>query len=123
MARKFIKYPSNYVNASTYNTSKYEIVGFTPESYERLKSFDGNSWDNTFGYIQMKDAPYAIDVVYEDMPQWTVYALNALNHGGTEGVEYNDDLEIGVIDTSLPYDNQVDFLISTLEKVVARYNR
>ena len=120
--RKFTKYPSNYVKAS-FDATKYRIVGFTPEEYDRLKSFDPNSWDNTFGYIKLVDASYAIDIVYETIPQWIVYEVNELNLGGISGVESNEDLEIGALDTSLTYEEQVDFLINKLNEVVSLYNR
>jgi hypothetical protein len=122
MTRKFTKYPSNYVKAS-FDATKYRIVGFTPEEYDRLKSFDPNSWDNTFGYIKLVDAPYTIDIVYETIPQWIVYEVNELNLGGISGVESNEDLEIGALDTSLTYEEQVDFLINKLNEVVSLYNR
>lgn len=126
MARHFTKYPSNYVKASTYDTSKYKIVGFTPESYERLKKSVANGdfgSDDTFGYIERVDLPYAIDVVCRDYgpneysPDWDTYILNV------DGQGYNDPMEGGALDLSLSYDEQVDYLISELEKTIAIYNR
>lgn len=119
MTRKFTKYPSNYVKAS-FDDTKYHIVGFTPESYERLKSYDSSSSDNTFGYIELAGAPYAIDVTYEDLPQWTVYLLGQAT---VNDIPYNEDLEIGILDLSLSYDEQLKFLIDTLERVVVWYNK
>lgn len=126
MKRTFTKYPSNYVKASTYDTSKYKIVGFTPDSYERLKSGIANQdigTSDAFGFIERVDLPYAIDVVGRDYgpneysPDWDTYLLNV------DGEGYNEPLEGGALDLSLSYDEQVDYLISELEATIARYNR
>jgi len=127
MARHFTKYPSNYVKASTYDTSKYKIVGFTPSEYERLKQFvasDSMSSDNTFGFIERIDMPFAIDVLADQIgdniePEWNTYEL----HPDPNYPDYNDCIDGGTMDLSLSYDEQVDYLISELEKTIARYNR
>lgn len=121
--RKFTKYPQGYVKANTYSLSDYQIVGFTPDEYERLKRVVGNNYsftDDTFGYIKSPDGAFSIDISAVDapdvgvIPEWTVFQLDVKDNGTT----YNEDIDIGTLDISLSYDEQVDYLIARLEDTI-----